>query len=119
MAKTKKSPRANNWKERVIQTIEKVSGNMVARKLKNKSLDEKAAALIRILDVYPQQLGSARLKFIKDTKFEITELVEKGKDDDFIFAPCIESPNYMALLKKLDIDLDFFRAMTVEARSKQ
>lgn len=119
MAKSKKNPKANNWQNRLIQKVETVSGKLVTQKLKGKSLDEKAGSLIRIIDAYPQQLGSARLKFIKDTESEIKELVKNGKDDEFIFKPCIESSNYMALLKKFDIELDFLKAMAERARSSK
>lgn len=117
--KSKKNPKANNWKERLNDKVEKVAGKMVASKLKGKSLDEKAGVLIRLVNAYPQQLGAARLKFINDTKAEIGQLIKDGKDNEYIFKPCYDSENYMKLLKIFDIDIRFFETIADEIRGSK
>lgn len=107
--------------DRAKNRIKALSEKIVEGRVKGKTLDEKALMLCKLLPMargMPNGEAEVRTQFINGTESEIKELVETGKSDDEILQPCLDSPNYMKLLKELGLNIDHLKVMISDARKK-
>lgn len=105
--------------EKIAKTTTKVADKLVSKKLKGKTLDQKAAVIRRLIPmerVVEGGIAELRKRVIAGAEEEIRECIEKGMSDEEILQPCKDSPNYLALLEELDLNLEHIKVIIKEQR---
>lgn len=106
-------------KGRTIQVIREKTGGivekMIGKKVLNRSLDDNAATMIKLINAYPQYTGEMRRRFIDSAEKEIAQKLKDGKTAEEILKPCYDSPNYQSLLKMFDMNMTHIEYMVKKA----
>ena len=116
----KRKQRAKDKKKgHTIQVIREKTGGivekMIGKKVLNRSLDDNAASMIRLVNANPQHTGEMRRRFIEGAEKEIVQKLKDGKTAEDILKPCYESPNYQSLLKMFDMNMTHIEYMVKKA----
>ncbi len=88
--------------------------SVVGRKYKKDTLNNNARRLRKLIPVAGE--GIIRSEFLKGTRKDIRNCIKEGKTDKEILASCYEAPEYLLLLKDLQMDMDFIAYMVKDIR---
>ena len=101
--------------ERITSKATSIANKLVARKLKNKNLDQRAVIISKLIP----QVGTPMVRemVINAIESEVAECVKKGMTDDKILQPCKDSPNYLNLLDDVGLGLEHIEVVIKENRA--
>jgi hypothetical protein len=103
-------------KDKAMGRATKVVEKSLAFKLRNRTFDQNAAAVRRMIPL--AGTFEIRKNLLSGIKTDIKEQVAKGKTDEEILQPCIDSPNFRMLLNELDLNFDHIKVIVKEARNE-
>ena len=101
--------------ERMTNKVTNIANKLVARKIKNKNLNQRAAI---ISSVIPQVgIPMVRDMVINAINDEVKDCIKKKMTDDEILQPCKDSPNYMKLLDEVGLGIEHIEVIIKEERT--
>ncbi len=101
--------------ERITSKATSIANKLVARKLKNKNLDQRAVIISKLIPAVG--IPMVRDMIIDAIESEVADCVKKGMTNDEILQPCKDSPNYMKLLGDVGLGLEHIEVVIKEART--
>lgn len=96
--------------DEALEKFSKKVGEAVASKYMNDSLNNNARRLRKLIPLAGKPF--VRSEFIKGTEQDIKDEIKQGKTKEEILAPCYEAPEYLELLKDLDMNMTHIEVMT-------
>jgi len=100
--------------QKMTNTVTNIASKLVARKIKNKNLNQRAAIISRVI---PQVgIPMVRDMVINAMNDEVADCIKKGMTDNEILQPCKDSPNYMTLLGEVGLGIEHIEVVIKEKR---
>jgi len=105
--------------EKVIKKVEWATEKIAGKVFRNKGLDGNAAALLRGLPMVrnlPGGIEKVRNEVLRAAEIDVKSGIEKGKTDEEILQPALDSPNYRLLLNEVGLHIDHIKVILKDQR---